>query len=191
MLAPEMVHEVRRLLAEGRLSQRRIARRLGISRNTVGAIAGGQRPDHDSLRRGGEEVPPAESSGPPQRCPGCGGLVYLPCRLCQVRSATARSTKSSGQPRFVPPEEPLELSLNREHRRRYEQVRAGRLAGELASSGPSAEQLRTNDHPDDDGDDWDGPALTPADLPDAFDDWADWDEPPLDDEAVSPEDDEP
>lgn len=82
MLAPGMVAEIRRLLAEGRLSQRKIARVTGISRATVGAIANGRRPDYPP--RATPELF-ERPEGPPQRCATCGGMVYLPCRLCRVR----------------------------------------------------------------------------------------------------------
>lgn len=83
MIEPSVVEEVRRLLAEGKLSQRKIAKHLGISRATVGAIASGKRPDYQPRPR--EEDDPFQITGPPRRCPGCGGVVYLPCRLCYVR----------------------------------------------------------------------------------------------------------
>ena len=46
MIAHAMVGEIRRLLDEGLMSQRKIARRLGVSRGTVHAIARGKRPDY-------------------------------------------------------------------------------------------------------------------------------------------------
>ncbi len=88
MLAPGLVAEVRRLLEEKRLSQRKIARTTGVSRGTVNAIARGIRPDYETryeTRPGpwqGDFVPP---SGPLHRCPGCGGLVQMPCLVCYVR----------------------------------------------------------------------------------------------------------
>jgi transcriptional regulator with XRE-family HTH domain len=45
MLSPAVVKKVRRLLAEGRLSQRKIARQLGISPGSVAAIRHGRRRD--------------------------------------------------------------------------------------------------------------------------------------------------
>ena len=79
MIPNTMVEEVRRLLAEGKLSQRRIAITTGLSRGTVTSIA---------LNRRNERPPSLEAEidfGPPARCPACGGMVYLPCRLCLVR----------------------------------------------------------------------------------------------------------
>ena len=82
MLAPYIVAEIRRLLAEDRLSQRKIAQRLGVSRMTVYMIATGKRPDYEQRRSCDDEEP---LTGPPRRCPGCGGMVLQPCQLCRVR----------------------------------------------------------------------------------------------------------
>ena len=85
MIASSVVAEVRRLLAKGHLSQREIARWTGVSRGTVNAIARGKRRDDDTRRHRQDEgfIPP---SGPARRCPGCGGLVQMPCLVCQVRA---------------------------------------------------------------------------------------------------------
>lgn len=84
MIAPHRVEEVKRLLTGGQLSQRKIARLTGISRATVGAIALGRRPDYPQRDTGDDDLF-SRPSGPPARCTGCGGMVYLPCRLCHVR----------------------------------------------------------------------------------------------------------
>lgn len=88
MIAPHIVDEVARLLADGRCSQRELARQLGLSRNTIRAIARGQRPRE--RRPGGRYFDPTQPLVPPRRCPTCGGLVYPPCRLCRVRQHIAR-----------------------------------------------------------------------------------------------------
>ena len=54
MIATTVVDEIRRMLGEGRLSQRNIARRIGVSRGTVNAIALGKRA-HDLVRRPHDE----------------------------------------------------------------------------------------------------------------------------------------
>lgn len=87
MIAQEMVQEIRRLLAAGALSQRKIARVTGVSRATISAIASGKRPDNPPRVRDEEEDRPL---GPPVRCSGCGGRVYIPCRLCRVRAIKRR-----------------------------------------------------------------------------------------------------
>ncbi|MGD0897968.1 MAG: helix-turn-helix domain-containing protein [Thermoguttaceae bacterium] len=84
MIAHGVVDEIRHLLDQGAMSQRKIARRLGVSRGTVNAIALGTRPDYlDRRDELGGFFPPA---GPPRRCPGCGGMVFMPCLLCHVRA---------------------------------------------------------------------------------------------------------
>jgi len=85
MIAPAVVERVRELLREANLSQRQIARQLGVSRGTVNAIARGKRPDYEARRRHrpGGIVPP---SGPYVRCPTCGARVQMPCLACQIRA---------------------------------------------------------------------------------------------------------
>lgn len=90
MIAPEMILEIKRCLATGKLSQRQIARQTGISRATVGAIASGKRPEYQPRPRDDE---PDRPTGPPERCPGCGGRVYLPCRLCRIRAVKRREVE--------------------------------------------------------------------------------------------------
>jgi transcriptional regulator with XRE-family HTH domain len=86
MLAPRTIDEIRRLILSGNLSQRKIARRLGVSRGTVNAVALGKRPRPHDRRL---ERPLAAPLGPVVRCPGCGGLVHSPCLLCRVRAQQA------------------------------------------------------------------------------------------------------
>jgi len=83
MIAPAVVREIRGFLLVGILSQRKIAARVGVSRGTVNTIAQGRRPDYP-LQRPENGFP--SPSGPPMRCPGCGGLVKMPCLLCYVRA---------------------------------------------------------------------------------------------------------
>jgi DNA-binding XRE family transcriptional regulator len=90
MIAQELVDEIRRLLSEGRLSQRQIARELHVSRGTVGGIANGTRRDRPPRRPDWADDPLAPT-GPLRRCPTCGGLAYLPCRLCGLRARLAES----------------------------------------------------------------------------------------------------
>jgi predicted XRE-type DNA-binding protein len=51
MLSPAVVKKVRRLLAEGQLSQRKIATQLAISRGSVAAICHGRRRDYSPRGR--------------------------------------------------------------------------------------------------------------------------------------------
>jgi hypothetical protein len=82
MLSLKIVEEVKRLLDEKRLSQRKIATQLGISRGTVHAIASGKRGIHGRESNSDEEPAPHT----PVRCVGCGARVYLPCVLCKARA---------------------------------------------------------------------------------------------------------
>jgi hypothetical protein len=88
MLALGKVKEVERLLAEGKLSYRRIAAALRVSRSTVSAIAQGKRRDYEA-RILARQLTASEPLGPIERCGTCGGRVYMPCRLCQVRKLKA------------------------------------------------------------------------------------------------------
>ena len=82
MLSLSVVQEIDRLLREGQLSQRSIARKLGVSRGIIAAIAKGKRGLHG--RETQVEPDQLARSESPQRCLGCGGLVYVPCVLCHV-----------------------------------------------------------------------------------------------------------
>ncbi len=83
MLPTALILEIDRLLKEGRLSHRKIATRLGVSRGTISALANG--------RRGlfGKELADDGTThgrtSPPTRCPECGYRVYLPCLICEAR----------------------------------------------------------------------------------------------------------
>jgi transcriptional regulator with XRE-family HTH domain len=122
MIAAERIADVRRLLATGGLSQREIARRTGVSRGTVGAVAAGKRTDRTEPRHAGHpelKVP----AGPPRRCGGCGGMVAMPCLLCRARVARAaarREQRTTASPEL---NAPLQLNLREEHRVRYEAIR--------------------------------------------------------------------
>jgi hypothetical protein len=107
------------------LSHRLIASAAGVCRGTVAAIAAGRGPNGQPHGSGnGEEF--QDPAGPFERCPGCGGMVNMPCRLC-----LARSLLQSGGAVLPPPDDaadPLHLDLKEDHRRRYEQVCARRQA---------------------------------------------------------------
>ncbi len=140
MLAPEKVEQIRRLLAEGNHSQRRIARMLGVSRGTVLAIANNRRPDYEALRRARqeeEELALMQFSGPPRRCPECGGKVYMPCLACRARRWAEKHQRNRPRLSSVGREEPLGLNLREEHRLRYERVRARRERLAMRRNPPS------------------------------------------------------
>lgn len=96
MIAREVFEEIRGLLTAGNYSQRTIARRLGVSRGTVQAVARGKRILYGNrLRSSGRDIiaPLKQMAGtgfyPPDgmhvRCPGCGGKVQMPCLACYLR----------------------------------------------------------------------------------------------------------
>lgn len=85
MIAAVVIDKIRDLLAEGEDSRRKIAQQMGVSRGTVNTIAQGKRPDI-TCKRVSVDPDPAPFSGLPTRCPGCGGMVQMPCLLCHVRS---------------------------------------------------------------------------------------------------------
>lgn len=88
MLPLATVEEIQRLLDEGTLSQRKIAAKLGVGRGTVNAIARGKRGLHG--REPGDCAAGIYNPDvPPERCPGCGAMVYKPCVLCRTRSFVA------------------------------------------------------------------------------------------------------
>ncbi|TWT77568.1 hypothetical protein Pla123a_22290 [Posidoniimonas polymericola] len=90
MLRPYVVGEIERLLGEGVLSRREIARQVGASRAIVDRIANGS--------RAGVGVAPEAHSGSDSaellpnysRCPGCGMRVVLPCVYCRAVAYVGR-----------------------------------------------------------------------------------------------------
>jgi hypothetical protein len=82
MLSLTIVEEIGRLLGEGQLSRRKIARKLSVSRSTVCAIASGQRALYGKQS---EPDAPNPELLPPERCPKCGYLVEMPCLVCRAR----------------------------------------------------------------------------------------------------------
>jgi transcriptional regulator with XRE-family HTH domain len=117
LIPSSKVREVRRLLAEYELSQRKIAKVVGISRGTVNAIASGKRrdrPDDDDFLL---------NTGPKVRCTTCGGMVDIPCRLCVAREALKNAERPVGQ---NDPEEDVQLELRPEHQKGYDEVREAR-----------------------------------------------------------------
>jgi hypothetical protein len=90
MIAEQIVTRVEQLLAEGNLSHRKIAREIGVSRGTIGAIASGRRNIQPRPKWFLEDEPFVPDT-PPKRCPQCGGMVYMPCRACRTREMLAVS----------------------------------------------------------------------------------------------------
>jgi transcriptional regulator with XRE-family HTH domain len=127
MLAQHLVEQIERLLAEGKLSHRKIARITGVSGGTIGTIASGKRRIRPRTVEFWEDellVPDT----PLQRCPGCGGMVYMPCRVCRTRKAIATlpALRALMEARDRLPFTPLGLNLKPAHQERYEEVRRWR-----------------------------------------------------------------
>jgi hypothetical protein len=122
MLKPSIVEEIRFLLAEKKWNYGQIARAAGVCRATVGRIARGEGPYAHAPEPPGE----AEPTGPAERCKACGGLVYMPCRVCRLRRRMALR-RPARRPRPEAGEGGLlGLDLKPEHRARYQEVRAWR-----------------------------------------------------------------
>ncbi len=84
MLTLQTVLEVKKLLGKG-LSQREVARQLGVGRATIGAIASGKRGLHGRLESSCKSKNNdhwSELTGDFVRCPECGSKVLLPCVGC-------------------------------------------------------------------------------------------------------------
>jgi transcriptional regulator with XRE-family HTH domain len=128
MLSISLVEEIARQLAEGKLSQREIARRLGVGRATVSAIARGKR----GLYGRSEESESLEPDrlDPPQRCAVCGYRVHLPCLVCRTREyrlgRRILGAHANGRTR------PLRDAPARRTRRRRNQMRRRRCRIEAA-----------------------------------------------------------
>lgn len=94
MVSEEKVQQVRQLLAAGKLSQRAIAKQVGVSREVVAGVAKGTRPDYATRaprKRGQRRTvePPRPLDGPYERCDGCKADVIKPCLLCQLNASEA------------------------------------------------------------------------------------------------------
>jgi len=144
MISPAMIEKVRRLVATGKHSLRKVARLTGVSRGTVAAVAHGTRRDRRRAVCGDLEE---EAPGPIERCPECGALGESPCRACRVRQwqriQRRRSFRAADEPSAPAPCRPaaeprdgmphksgLTLELAGEHRRRYEEIHSQRMKEE-------------------------------------------------------------
>ncbi|NLE38184.1 MAG: helix-turn-helix transcriptional regulator [Pirellulaceae bacterium] len=147
MIAPVVIDRIRRLLAERKLSERKIAALVGVSRGTVAGVARGDRPDYEAMRRKRQEQKDPLPRGPLGRCPTCGGKVYMPCRLCQMRAALADWPPSPRDERPVPT---LDLELRGETLSRYEAIHRLRMQqGELIEQDANGLCDESDEWPDD------------------------------------------
>ena len=145
MIAPQLVDEVRRLLAEEMLSQRKIARHLGISRGTVGVIANGKRPDYSARPPARRDDTFAKPTGPPERCPGCGRLVHMSCLACRTQAANVHGAARPLLPAMAQLETPLGLELRDSHRERYRQIHLRKLREDRPTKAPKPYSEPPND----------------------------------------------
>jgi hypothetical protein len=107
------------LLRDSNLSQRQIAAVAHVSRGSVANVLYNR---HRGRDRPADDV--EDLVGPPERCPECGCLVYMPCRLEIARRALACADKQpSDASRAI---EPLGLDLHGEPLRRYQEIRRRR-----------------------------------------------------------------
>lgn len=88
MLTQEQVDKIVEMLAEGRLSNRKIAAQLDVSRGVVCSIANGRRGHYGRQIARQPQQPPGA-----KRCPECGVRVYLPCVACQARDYRRRRVR--------------------------------------------------------------------------------------------------
>jgi hypothetical protein len=137
VIRPDTADEIRRLLAEGKLSHRAIARKFGVSRGTVTTLAAAPQPDYEWLRRRREAEQAPIVFGPVSRCPMCGAKVHMPCRECAIQRLPPVAPCDADDPR---PPEPLAVTLRGNARARYEAVHLARMEqGELTDEELEAE----------------------------------------------------
>ena len=133
MIGTTVIEEIQRLLAEGDLSQRKIAKVMKVSRGTVAAVASGKRRPYYPRPDDRDE----QLAGPVRRCPGCGGMATMPCRVCRVRELMAQSLKRC---HASARERPLGLDLSDEDRTRYEEIRRKRMLAGDPKRGATADR---------------------------------------------------
>jgi hypothetical protein len=97
MLSTALIQEIDRLLQGGKLSRRKIAAKLGVSRATVSAIADGRRALCGKHARN-ESARPLTPTAPPIRCRRCGHRVYPPCLICEARKHNANGNRKMNEP---------------------------------------------------------------------------------------------
>ena len=89
MIAEERIREAELMLARGKMSQREVAKRTGLSRGTISLIARGKRTIQ--VKTVDPDVLPESEDGPPVRCITCGSIVKMPCLLCHLKNLAARN----------------------------------------------------------------------------------------------------
>ncbi|HEY4760059.1 MAG TPA: hypothetical protein VIH42_05705 [Thermoguttaceae bacterium] len=135
MIAEHVVDEVKLLLADGGISQRKIAKITRVSRGTVGAIAAGRRRIRKRFKNEDDLLLP---SGPFVRCLECGGMVHMPCHKCRTEKAMHIDPAMHAQSlaRLLSKIEPLGLDLKPSQKERYLEVRRARRKKAQSLPGP-------------------------------------------------------
>ena len=142
MIAWSLEVEIRRLLAEGRWSMRRISKLTGASR---GAVAGVAR-DRGSRKRGAAPSLRWPREETPRRCARCGRMVHHPCLACHLQDLS-RGARAAGVesrvPRDLLPASELQrqdtrLNLGPNEQLRYQELRSRLEAQRLIASDSSA-----------------------------------------------------
>ena len=92
MIKNDIIRKILLHIEQGELSQRKIAKILGVSRGTVQAVVHGRRTEHhaSALKTATTWIVP---SGQPKRCPHCGSWVKMPCLACQLFELYQSSTR--------------------------------------------------------------------------------------------------
>ena len=128
MLDSHIVKRIKTLLTVKKWSLRKIVKLTGVSRSTVLAIAAKKWTEHPPLLSDEALLAPLD---PPERCPTCGGMVFMPCLLCRLRDELAAKHFTKGKkrlrrrsPRYEA--DSFSLALKPQDRRRYEEIRASR-----------------------------------------------------------------
>lgn len=85
MIAWKVVEEIQEMLASGKFTKREIGRRMNVSHSTITRIESGKRQPRRPAARTTQRSGDHDFESPPRRCPDCGGLVYMPCLLCDAR----------------------------------------------------------------------------------------------------------
>jgi hypothetical protein len=133
MIHPDRERAAVTLLGLG-AKQRWVARRVGISRGTVNAIALGRRAEDASQRAARQRE--ARQQAPLTmeiHCKQCGGCGAVPCPICAARQQRAKRTAAQRRAEVVavaacPPL--VGLDLRPEHRARYGPIHRRKMAEE-------------------------------------------------------------
>jgi len=154
MISNRQVRIIRALLRRG-ASQRQIARYLGISHGTVGDVAAGRRrlkfpkrrPPRLKLFKDTRPAGQDEEGEPLYRCRQCGRRLTKPgCLACQLeREKPGPSHHDKSE---TPLDGPIGVNLRGDARRRYEEVRAAKIAAGEEPVGLLEAALRLVPRPD-------------------------------------------